>query len=83
MLLPSSAAPWPSSLVGVSYELVVVVGVVVVGIVVVGIVVVVVVALVVVVQLESEPSDVGTAVDTDEYNPEPLAGHAMCRENRL
>ena len=72
MLLPSSAAPWPSSLVDVSYELVVVF---------VCVVVVVVVGLVVVVQMESESSDVDTAVDTDEYNPEPLAGHAMCREN--
>ena len=63
MLPPSSAALWPSSLVGVSYELVVVV---------VGIVVVVVVPL---------ESDVDTAVDTDEYIPELLAGHAMCREN--
>ena len=75
LLLPSSAAPWPSNVVGVSYELVVVV----VGI------VAVVVALIVVVQLESEPSDVDTAVDTavdtDEYIPELFVGHAMCREN--
>ena len=82
MVLPSSAAPWPSSLVDVSYELVVVF-VCVVVVAVVGLVVVAVVGLVVVVQMESESSDVDTAVDTDEYNPEPLAGHAMCRENRL
>ena len=78
MVLPSSAAPRPSSLVDVSYELVVVF---------VCVVVVAVVGLVVVVQMESESSDVDTAVDTavdtDEYNPEPLAGHAMRRENRL